>query len=239
MRYAIYYAPRETESLHDLASHWLGRDVLRGANREQPSPIPGVALGELTQEPRRYGFHATLKPPFALAASATATALLRAVQALARRYAPVPVPGLRVTWLNDFFALTANGDQRAIDDLAAGCVADLDSFRAPPTLAELTRRRAASLTERQERLLHRWGYPFVMEDYRFHMTLTGKTDAAAAATVEAALAAHFAPVLNTSLVIDALSVFVEPAPDEPFVFLSRVPLEGGHHWSASPVLAAS
>jgi putative phosphonate metabolism protein len=239
MRYAIYYAPRETETLHDLASQWLGRDVLRGANREQPIPIPGIALGELTQEPRRYGFHATLKPPFALAASATATALLLAVHALARRFAPVPVPGLRITWLNDFFALTALGDQQAVNELAAGCVADLDSFRAPPTLAELTRRRTATLSERQERLLHRWGYPYVMEDYRFHMTLTGKTDAATAAAVEPALAAHFAPVLNTPLVIDALSVFVEPAPDEPFVFLSRVPLEGGHRWSASQALAAS
>ena len=140
MRYAIFYAPRETDELHDVASRWLGRDALRGTNREQPSPIPGVNLGELTREPRRYGFHATLKPPFAMASSGSPEALVSAVNGVASQIAPITIPALRIARIDRFFALKATGDQRELNDLAARCVADLDSYRAPPSLAELMRK---------------------------------------------------------------------------------------------------
>lgn len=238
MRYAIYYAPRETDELHDVASRWLGRDVLRGANREQPSPA-GIVLGELTREPRRYGFHATLKPPFALAAGSTAPALLAAVESLADDMEPVGISGLAISRIGGFFALTAQGDQRPLNQVAARCLIALDSFRAPPPLAELMRRRQLNLNERQERLLHRWGYPFVLEEYRFHLTLTGVCDDAAAPALEAALVRHFAPVLDRPLTVDALSIFVEPAAGEPFVFLSRARLGGGLQPTVERARAAS
>ncbi len=237
MRLAIFYAPREADALHDAASRWLGRDVLRSVNREQPSPISGINLGELTREPRRYGFHATLKPPFALAAGGSATALVSAVSGVASQSAPITIPALRIDRIDRFFALTAIGSQRELSHLASCCVVDLDSFRAPPSLAELMRRRALGLSERQELLLHRWGYPFVMEEYRFHLTLTGTCDDAVAPTLEAALAEHFAAVLGKPLTVDALSIFVEPAAGEPFVFLTRVPLTGRSLWTESRILA--
>jgi len=39
--------------------------------------------------------------------------------------------------------------------------------------AELARRRTLRLTAEQDAMLARWGYPYVLEDFRFHMTLTG------------------------------------------------------------------
>jgi len=57
--------------------------------------------------------------------------------------------------------------------LAASCVKHFDNFRAPLTGADRSRRLAAHLTTRQIEHVERWGYPYVFEDFRFHMTLTG------------------------------------------------------------------
>lgn len=226
MRYAIYYAPRPTDPLHDVASRWLGRDALHGTGRDQPSPVPGISLGALTREPRRYGFHATLKPPFALAEGRQVPELRAAVEALTRSAAPIALPPLQIRRLGSFYALAATGAVPAVDDLAARCVAELDAFRAPATVAEMMRRRSTDLTDRQDRILQRWGYPYVMAEYRFHMTLTGGIDDDVVPALEQALDAHFRDVLATPLVLDSLSIFVEPAAGESFIFLARIPLIG-------------
>src|SRR5262249_54746601 len=57
------------------------------------------------------------------------------------------------------------------------CVTAFDNFRSPVTPEERRRRLGAGLTNRQIENLDRWGYPYVLEDFRFHMTLTGPVDA--------------------------------------------------------------
>src|SRR5690606_21547575 len=67
-RYAVYFAPAEDSALNRLASRWLGRCAYTGT-RYPPTGIGEItpaAQEEITAEPRRYGFHATLKPPFRL-----------------------------------------------------------------------------------------------------------------------------------------------------------------------------
>ncbi|MEN9060138.1 DUF1045 domain-containing protein [Ponticoccus litoralis] len=170
-RFAVYYLPPEG-ALSSFGARWLGWDVLTG--RAAPHwPEPG--LEAVTQTPRKYGFHATLKPPFRLAEGQTPEALDKAVAAMAARCAPAPAEGLEVARLGSFLALVPQGDTAQIARIAATCVEALDEFRAPATEAELARRRAARLTPEQEALLSRWGYPYVMQAFRFHMTLTGST----------------------------------------------------------------
>ena len=41
-----------------------------------------------------------------------------------------------------------------------------------------TQHGKSGLTDRQEALLTQWGYPYVMEEFRFHITLTGALDPA-------------------------------------------------------------
>ena len=68
-RFAIYYAPRGG-AFADAAAAWLGWDLTRGRAVAQPD-LPGLVdlpgLADLTAEPRKYGFHGTIKPPFRLA----------------------------------------------------------------------------------------------------------------------------------------------------------------------------
>jgi putative phosphonate metabolism protein len=223
-RYAIYAAPEG--DLWDWASRWLGWDALRGSGVPHPE-VSGLPrpLADLTETPRKYGFHATVKPPFRLAEGATVADLDWAAGALCLRLAPAAAPGLRLARLGGFVALVPDGDDGAINALAAQVVAALDAFRAPPDAAEIARRNPDRLTGRQRAHLARWGYPYVMEDFRLHYTLSGDLPPDEAAATEAALAPLVAPLLPRPLVIDSLCLFGE-AQDGRFHLLHRYTLSG-------------
>lgn len=221
MRYAIYYAPASGSLLHRLGSIWLGRDVFDGADRAQPGD---GSLAELTDEPRRYGFHATLKPPFALRDGVGRAALGDAVALLASALDCVEIGGIELRRIDGFLALVPAGDTAAADGLAATCVRELDDFREPPGEVELQRRRATGLTHSQERNLQDWGYPYVLGDFRFHMSLTRRLLQEEAAVAEPLARAHFAGTLAKPLTIDALTIFREAAPGMPFEAEERFPL---------------
>jgi putative phosphonate metabolism protein len=229
MRYAVYVALPSGHPLAAFGAAWLGRDALDGKPVPRP-PLPGWAdarLDAITAEPRRYGFHATLKPPFTLAQGQREEDLLEATDALARTRGPVPLDSLGIASLGGFVALTLGARSGAVDALAAACVAELDRFRAPPDAAELARRRGAGLTARQSELLRLWGYPFVMDEFRFHMTLTGRLEREGRDALMAALAPQAAPALSQRISIADLCVFVEPGAGAPFTFRARFPLRGG------------
>jgi putative phosphonate metabolism protein len=226
-RYAVYWTPGPG-ALADFGAAWLGWDAGRGAPVPHPE-VPGLPRppAELTAEPRRYGLHATLKPPFRLAPGTTAAMLDAAVAGLARRLAPADVPeGLAPGRLGGFLALLPAGDEAALAAVAAAAVEALDPFRAAPGAAELARRRAAGLTPRQEALLKRWGYPYVMEEFRFHVTLTGRLAPAESEAVAAALGPLLAPLLPRPFRLEALSLMGEDA-DGRFRLVARHPLGGG------------
>lgn len=187
-RYAIYYAPPEG-AFAEAAARWLGWDVQRARAVAQPD-IPGLA--DDTAEPRRYGFHGTVKPPFRLAQGADRQGLARAVAGLAARLAPVEMPGLQLVNLQGFLALIPRGDTAPLQALAAQVVRDLDPFRATLTAAEMARRRPDRLTPRQQHLLGQYGYPFVMEQFQFHLTLTGRLQMDRAPELARLAQAHFA-----------------------------------------------
>jgi putative phosphonate metabolism protein len=224
-RYAIYVAP-EPGPLARIGAEWLGWDAEAGAAVVQPE-VAGLPrpLAELTARPQKYGFHGTIKPPFRLAAGTTPAELDAALAALCRGLAPVVLPGLRLERLGGFLALTPAGDAAALGRLAAEVVRGLDGFRAPNPPEEIARRRPERLTPRQRALLERWGYPYVMEEFRFHMTLTGDLPAAEAEAVAAVLGPLLAPALPRPFRIGSLCLFGEAA-DGRFRLMHRYTLSG-------------
>lgn len=222
-RFAVYYAPAPGPFAAFCAS-WLGWDAARGAPCPHPD-IPGLPapVSEITQTPRKYGFHGTLKPPFRL--TGTRAALEQDVAALAARLSPAEMPGLALTRLGAFLALTPTGDTDPLSHLAAETVRALDHHRAAPTEAELARRRSARLSPSQEDNLDRWGYPYVMQDFRFHLTLTGRLPQEQAEQTQTALAPVLAPLLPEPFRVDALCLFAE-ASDGRFHLLHRYALSG-------------
>jgi putative phosphonate metabolism protein len=225
-RFAIYAAADPDSLLHRLASAWLGRDAARGVDVPRPR-LDGIgesAAVSWTAESARYGFHATLKPPFRLADTQSAEALHEAIGRFAVTRAAVSLGQLAVAELSGFLALRPVTEPPALRALADDVVQHFDVFRRPPDAAELDRRRAAKLTARQEIYLARWGYPWVMDDFRLHFTLTGRLDPAVRPRVRQILAEYLAPALAEPVTIDALWLFAEPSPKAPFLQMSRYPL---------------
>lgn len=228
-RYALYYAPEASSPLAAFGDGWLGRDPRTDRSWQQPR-LPDIGpqrLAEITADPRRYGFHATLKAPFQLHEEHTADDLMAAVEGFAASTPPARADGLRLDWLDGFLALRAAGSPAEIDDLAARVVEAFEPFRAPLTQAELARRKPERLGPRHRELLERYGYPYVFEEYRFHMTLTARlADAAERAAVEREVAPWARPFAETPFTLDAISIFEEPSPGTPFRLVRRVPLAG-------------
>ncbi|AEG93347.1 DUF1045 domain-containing protein [Ramlibacter tataouinensis] len=221
-RYAVYFAPAVGSPWWDFGAGWLGRDELRDAPLAQPA-VPGFDAGQLAQltgEPRRYGFHATLKAPFRLREGATETQLRDRLRLLAGRLRRLPLGGLVPRHMEGFVALVPARAPPGLDALAAQCVTDLDGLRAPLTEAEIARRQPRRLDARGRELLAAHGYPHVLERFRFHMTLSGLVDAATAAR----LMVHLPPALDRldtghPLLLDRLCLFGEPRPGAAFVRL--------------------
>lgn len=215
-RYAVYFAPRPGE-FADRAQGWLTGEV------ELPG-LPQLARA-ITVDPRRYGFHGTIRAPFRPADGMDGAQVAEVVASLAGRLAPVRCEGLRLENLHGFLALTPVGCEAAMLEFGAMVVEGTDRLRAPLTEAEIARRRPESLTSRQRALLEVWGYPRVMEEFRFHLTLTDRLPDQEVAPVSTALQAHFAPVLPRPFVIEDLCLFGEDAGGA-FHLLHRYALTG-------------
>ncbi len=226
-RYALYYAPRRDEAIARFAAGWLGRDPEGDTALPQPS-VSGMSqerVAAITAEPRRYGFHGTLKAPFALVSSASVDDLLKRAEQFAARRRIVELQGLSLTAIGGFLALVPVPDA-ALGTLAADCVRDFDDLRAAPDPSDLARRRQGGLSLRQESLLVRWGYPYVLDEFRFHLTLTAPLESTEREIAWRALAPLVAPFTARVHPIRDLAVFVQDSRDQPFRVLARFPFGG-------------
>jgi putative phosphonate metabolism protein len=172
-RYAIYFVPRAETELYRFGASALGYDCYTGGDVTPLAGTETFAWPEIVREPRIYGFHATLKAPFRLAEGFNETDLEQAVLGVASKLAPVTAGELVAREIGAFIALVPKTQSPAPNRLAETCVQAFDHFRAPMSEAERARRLASNLNARQIELLDRWGYPYVFDEFRFHMTLTG------------------------------------------------------------------
>ena len=217
-RYAVYFAPAPHSPWWEAGAHWLGRNERTDEPLLPDASLPfdTAARAALTAEPRRYGFHATLKAPFRLGGGHSEEDLWARLRALAAGLAPVALGPLSVVALGDFVAWVPSAPPRELADVATRCVIDLDDLRAPLTPPELARRRPESLDARGRELLSRYGYPHVLERFRLHFSLSGPVDAATAQRVIEAWTPRTAQLNQAPLLLDRLCLFIETAPGQAF-----------------------
>lgn len=233
-RYAVYFAPPPESRLWRLASAWLGRDAYTGETLPPPviRGLPRVEVRAMTEAPRRYGFHATLKAPFELAVGATERSLVQVAESFCRRQRVISAP-MQVRQLGEFLALLPTSRFLPLERLAAGCVETFEPFRAPLSEFDRARYRRGGLSARQEYMLDRWGYPQVMEEFRFHMSLTGKLDQITLEETREKLARLFHELLIEPLRVDAICLFRQPDRGQPFEVMERFPFAQELHTQAS------
>jgi putative phosphonate metabolism protein len=205
-RYAIYYAAPHRSALDRFGGELLGYDAWSSDDLPFPAGL-SADWRELTSDPRKYGFHATLKAPFALAPGKTETDLLAACADFALSPRPIPVIAPVVNSISGFLAVVPAAPSDELLQFAADCVRAFDGFRAPLTSEDRARRRPDRLTERQRDYLDRWGYPYVMEEFRFHMTLTGRLESGRREEVLGFLHGRFDKIGLTALAIDRIALF--------------------------------
>ncbi|MBR1217534.1 DUF1045 domain-containing protein [Bradyrhizobium sp. U87765 SZCCT0131] len=229
-RYALYYTPAPDSALASLGAGLLGYDAFSGSDRPFPADVSAALPDwhDLTRDPRKYGFHATLKAPFALASDATEAALLAACEQFAGSYVtpsqPLPLIRPVTRALGSFIAMVPDAPSPALQALAARCVETFDRFRAPLTATDRARRNPDALSAQQVAYLDRWGYPYVFDEFRFHMTLTGRVPAERRDAVLAVLRAQTATQTDADLAIDRLAVFRQDSAAERFRVLAHYPL---------------
>ena len=179
----------------------------------------------LTAEPRRYGWHATLKAPFKIKPGENLKSVMSAMQALAQSLNAFDLPALQVSTEGGFLALRPEGDVSQINSTAAACVKELHRLAQPLSKPDLARRRQVPLTPEQDRLMLAWGDPYVLDEFEFHLSLSHKLDAMSddmrTAWQEAAQA-HFAPLGVCRF--DQLALFVEPERGADFLLFDHVAL---------------
>lgn len=226
-RYAIYFTPQPSTSLAQFGASVLGYDSSAGESvtRTDLNGIAAAALEAATAAPRKYGFHATLVAPFYLDDKHAEVSLLEALDTFCDRASPASLGLLRVNALGDFIALTPDGAS-LVDELARQCVTFFDTFRTPLGLGDIARRSNGRLTPRQQAHLTRWGYPYVFEDFRFHMTLTGSLAADEKSRFLTALADAFAPLAGQAYEVDALSLLRQADSRSCFEVIARKDLRG-------------
>ncbi len=232
-RYAIYIAPPPDTPLWAFGSRVLGYDAASG-NDVPGFSLPGIASAtwrEMTARARQYGFHATLKAPFRLTDAQGVEAMVASAASLAAETTAFRIGALAATAISSpgqggFVALTPRQSSAEMAALERRAVELLDHFRAPLIPEERAKRRPEQLSERQRHYLDRYGYPFVFEEYRFHMTLVDMIERAD--HVADLLADALAHENGTAdLLVDALVLFRQEMPGQRFRIMQRFPLQSG------------
>jgi Protein of unknown function (DUF1045) len=225
-RFGVYYTPDPDSVISRIWSNWL---------------INSGDLKAFTSQPRMYGFHATLKPPFRLKPEYRYVDLREAVRELAGKLEPLLIPPMQVVWLDSFLALRPVDACPAAHQIAETCVRSLDWLRAPLTESERQKRLSHRLSDREGMLLERWGYPFVLEQFRFHFTLSNELAANDHQTRQKmyrlATELH-AQTQHAWPSFDALSVVEQAYPGAQFSVRERIQLsiKQPRQWVDGPIL---
>ncbi|GGA28142.1 DUF1045 domain-containing protein [Dyella nitratireducens] len=215
MRYAVYFCPAAGSELEAFGREWLSTDAVPGVTSER--------LRVLTSNVRRYGWHATLCAPFALAEQARYDDVRENVADIAQRTQAFEF-ALHLDRLAGFLALRPSAGETPAWMLAERCVRRLNALRAPVT-DEAWQRKAVKLDAVERSLFRQFGYPYVLDRYRFHMTLC----APASEEEESALQAWLSPWVASlpPARIDAMTICREAEPGQPFEQIERFPFGVG------------
>jgi putative phosphonate metabolism protein len=224
-RYAIYYAPTPDSALDRFGAQILGYDAYGGDDLPFPDGVT-PDWRELTQDPRKYGFHATLKAPMALADGKTEVQLTAACEVFAAKARRIPIIAPIVDSISGFIAVIPSRPSEEVLQLATDATRDFDAFRAPLTPEDRARRHPDKLTPRQRDYLDRWGYPYVMEEFRFHMTLTGRLGAERREPVVGWLRDRFVATGINTIAIDRIALFRQDEEASRFRIIGHWPLRG-------------
>ena len=222
-RYALYFVPGEPTEFHELGARWLGRDAYSSKRLASPPcrRVSEETFLELTSKPRRYGFHATMRAPFELLDGSTETDLARALHELCTSFSPFEIsvsPQIK----NNNLVLQLDDPSELMDLLHRKCLQSVEAFRAVPSPAYLARRRRANLSANQDKLLLKWGYPYVLDEFDWHMTLSSiVSDHELLQAFYRDAVDHFHSIMNRPQIVDSMTLCRQASQDMSFEVMEQ------------------
>lgn len=122
-------------------------------------------------------------------------------------------------------ALTLKNEIDSLSGFALNCVETFEPFRKALSEADLERRKRQALSGRQGALLLEYGYPFVADEFRFHLTLSGKLSDHDS-DYEHWVVSEYDKHINKTPVLDSIAIFTQSNRQTPFVQLAAFSLTG-------------
>lgn len=226
-RYAIYFVPPAESAIYRFGAGLLGYDAFEAAELEHPPHVLDAVSGwhGLTSDARKYGFHATLKAPFSLRTGSSEGDLAISFDRFAQTPRVIAAITPVIRRIGGFIAIVPEATSAPLAQLADDCVTAFEPHRAPLSDADRQRRLKTSLTSRQIAHLDRWGYPYVFEEFRFHMTLTARLTAPTDATVLQFLQSEFAKLGFPSLTIGHIALLRQQSAEQRFAIIRHAALK--------------
>ena len=182
-RYAIYYAPPKESNLEEFGRYWFGWDPLNAKlinNKHRINYLNRFGIKNLINIdknvliPKKYGFHGTLIPPFKLNKNYSTNTLFKKTEEIAKKFKKFKFYKFKLKKINNFYAFVQNKKNNNINKLSNRLVRELFKFRSPLTKKEIDRRNPSKLSKLQLNILYKWGYPYLMSEFNFHMTLASE-----------------------------------------------------------------
>ena len=223
-RFAIYYVPEPSSPLGLFARNWFGYDPENGFSDRDYLGLDPAFVERVTQKPRRYGLHATLKAPFHLAEQYKPAKLLENFRRFTRHRKSFTLGRLKLSFHGDSLVLVPESNLVHINQFASQCVLGFDDFRAPLTVKERTKRLSSGLTAHQRVMLEELGYPYVLSEFQFHITLTSSLTEEEKVLVTEAIAPSLAEVFEVPTEIEQVTLLGDPGQGQYFQVIERLPL---------------
>ncbi len=225
-RYAVFYLPPSDSPLADFGAQWFGYDIRTGKFRE-PIQTTTFDLKELTKISHRYGLHATLKAPFRLKKKYDLSNLFKRVEKQASKSEPFTYPSMKITQLAGFPALMPKHNRAKMVHLEERLVHKLNKFGKKPDQSTSDRRRKVKLNALEQEYFRLYGYPYVLDHFRFHLTLCDKAERSTRSVISSFLEENYSEVLTSSLEVREIAVVGERKSDGYFEELERFALRSG------------
>ncbi len=226
-RYAVYFVPPADSVLYRFGASLIGYDAYSGQSLPFIDGIEAEVQGwkRFTTDPRKYGFHATLKAPLSLAPGKTEDELVAAVRDVAQTPRAIPVIAPAVRNIGSFIAIVPDVPCPALHAFADDCVTAIDDFRAPLTAADRERPQRVGPDRAAGRISGPLGLPLRVRGIPLSHDTGRLSPAERRAHVTRILQRRFDALALHSISIDRLALFRQIDAHSGFTIIAHWPLQ--------------
>ena len=225
-RYAIYFAPSETSKIGQFGRLLLKRTAKKMVDEGMLTDLPKELHRKIIKTPQHYGFHGTLKAPFELHPDYNLYHLDTTLIKFCSSFPDFSIKSLKLQIIAEFIALVPNGEVERLYQLHRKLTEEFNYLCGPLSDFDRDRFLARGLTNGQKKYLCRYGYPFILDSFKFHLTLTSSLTENEQTTCLELLDNMIVDFKDERLSVDRVCLFKQETRKSPFFMVKEYNLQG-------------